>query len=134
MNKYLKLGEKATCFYDPQTRFGISGNQVKEVLPYVLKSPRVKRFITGGGLVVVSKEEYKEYLAKTQKTTEKPIEEAVVQKEEKVKLFPDMTKADLYDWIKNKSNWQPEDIEEGLGKTNKAHILEFIEETNEAYE
>ena len=135
MEKYIALGEKATTFYDPQIKFGLVLGEIKPILPGQLKSPRVRRFLKGGGLTLVGKEEYKEYLASIQIPTK--TEEVKVDTEE-TKDKPErdltsMTVNQLKDLIKN-SGWDSDDIEEGLAKSKKADLIEFIEETELAYE
>lgn len=140
--KYLKLGDKATSFFDPATRWGISGSKVKPILPAQLKSPRIKRFVTGGGLVYATKEEYKEYLALVEKNkkpespvkTEKKEKETEDKKtEDKPKELSEMTKKELFEYIEN-SGWDQEDIDEGLALSKKEEILNFIQETEAEYE
>lgn len=132
MQKYLKLGEKASSFFDPITRLKLINNMVIEALPIQLKSPRVKRFIQGGGLSYATKEEYNEYQA----TLSKPVKaKTKVEKveEPKEKGLNDMTKAEIYDYIKN-SGWDAEDIETGLAIDKKSDLLDFVKNTEAAYE
>lgn len=135
MAKYLKLGEKATSFYDPTTKFLLTNNQVKEVLPFQLKSPRLKRFLQGGGLVFATKEEFKEFQASSEKP--KPVEKVEEKVEEKTeptkKPLEEMTKAELYDHIKA-SGWEKEDVDAGLAIDKKADLLEYVKTTESAYE
>jgi hypothetical protein len=133
--KFLKLGEKATSFYDPTTRWGIAGNKIVPILPAQLKSPRIKRFISGGGLTYATKEEYKEYLASLSKPIKKEeeVKEETKKEETKPTDINQMTKAQLYDYIKE-SGWDQEDIDEGLALTKKEEILNFIQETEANYE
>ena len=130
MEKYIKLGEKASSFYDPTTRFAIANGQVKVVTNAVLKSPRIKRFLKGGGLMLTTKEEYNEYMASI-----KPEKEQVVKAEVEVekKPFEEMTIKELHEYIKN-SGWEQEDIDAGLEIKKKADIIEFIETTEIEYE
>lgn len=131
--KYIKLGEKATSFFDPTTRWGIFGEQIKPIPSAFLKSPRLKRFVSGGGLVIVSKEEYKEYLASLE---EKPVKKEVKKEEvkkEEPKELTDMTKKELYAYIEN-SGWDEEDIQKGKEISLKEELLNFITETEAQYE
>lgn len=50
MAKYVKLGEKASSFYDPSTGFKVSGDKVKEVTKEMQVSKKFKKAIKGGHL------------------------------------------------------------------------------------
>lgn len=130
MEKYIKLGEKASSFFDPITRFGISGKQVKEIFPSQLKNPRIKRFIQGGGLVYATKEEFKEYEASL-KNQAVPVK-TKVEAETPKKDLEGMTKNELYDYVK-KSGWEESDIETALAIEKKSDLLSYIKETESLY-
>lgn len=130
MEKYLKLGEKASSFYDPTSRFGIVNQEVKVVTNAVLKSPRVKRFLKGGGLTFATKEEYNEYTASMAPAMK---EKVVVEEKVEKKTLKDMTIAELQEHIKV-SGWEQEDIDKGLSIKKKDDIIEFIEITEIEYE
>ena len=56
MGKFVKLGPKANSFADPVSGFSLRKNETKELGPKASVSPRVKRAISQGHLVVVQKE------------------------------------------------------------------------------
>lgn len=65
-NVYLKLGSKATTFYDMATGLQISNKEVVEVNEqYINKGRRTKRAIQGGHVTYATKEEYEKYKGKT---------------------------------------------------------------------
>ncbi len=131
--KYLKLGEKSNSFFDPQTGFGLAKGEIKGIVPAYLKSPRIRRFLKGGGLQYASKEEYNEYVAKsTAKTQVKKTKTLEVEETEKLEL-EDMTKKQLIVHIEG-LGWHEDDIEEAKSKKTKAEIIEFIKETESEYE
>jgi hypothetical protein len=131
MEKYITLGEKATTFFDPDTKINLVGKEVKKVLAAQLKSPRVKRFLKGGGLVLVGKEEYKEYLASIEKSKVTLKNEEEDTKAEKT--LQEMSIKELKAHIE-KSGWEQKDIDDGLQLVKKADLIEFIEQTSASYE
>lgn len=66
--KYLKLGEKATQFYDPKTGLHILKGDVKEVEDSVLSSEKVASAIKGGHIQKVGEFEFQQ--AKKKKLTQ----------------------------------------------------------------
>lgn len=61
-NVYLKLGPKATTFYDMATGLQVSNKEIIEVNPkYISRGRRTSRAIQGGHLVYSTKEEYEAY-------------------------------------------------------------------------
>lgn len=59
--KYLKLGEKATMFFDPASRIQIRGTEVV-ALKAVQKTKKVAQALSGGHLAWATEEEYQKFL------------------------------------------------------------------------
>jgi len=127
MSRYLKLGEKSNSFYDPQTGFGLSGNEIKEITPAFLRSPRIARFLKGGGLQHAHKEEYNEYMAslKGEVITESP--------EKSEDELEDMTVAELKNYVTD-LKWEEEDVEKAQSIKRKSELIDFIRKTEALYE
>lgn len=68
---YCKLRDPGTTFWDPDQRKKISGREVVALE----KTQRVRNFIRDGGLIEVSKEDYKRQLDKEDQPEEKKEEE-----------------------------------------------------------
>lgn len=60
MKYFVKLGVKATLFYDPKYNLKLSGNQVAEISQEVKASRKVSSALNGGHLVIISEQEFKE--------------------------------------------------------------------------
>jgi len=88
MAKYLKLGSKASTFFDPYSRLNISGNEVVELNPKQIKSDFVKKSLAGGHLSVATEAEFLKFKG-IDKIPEKPKE-----KKEPGK-FDDLTEEEL---------------------------------------
>lgn len=141
MEKYIALGEKASTFFDPVTKLNLVGNEIKPIVQAFLKSPRVKRFLKGGGLTLVGKEEYKEYLASQKEGKVKKAQTEGDDEDDdegddegtEKKAFENMSIKQLKTHIE-KSGWEKEDIEAGLELTKKAELIEYIKKTETSYE
>lgn len=130
IKRYLKLGESANSFYDPQTGLSLIPGEIKEILPAWLQAARVKRFLKGGGLLHSSKEEYNQYLnsLKKPKVVEESEEDGVDENPLKGK-----TLAELKEHVTT-LNWSDEDVEAAQEMKKKSQLLTFIEETEAQYE
>lgn len=126
--KYLKLGENASSFYDPQTGFGLVPGEVKPIVPAYLKVARIRRFLKGGGLTYASKEEYNEYLASLKAKTKPKIKET----EKPDNDLGSMKLSELKEYVSD-LGWDSEDIEKAQEFTKKADLISFIEETEAQY-
>lgn len=129
IKRYVKLGESANSFYDPQTGLSLIPGEIKEVLPIWLQSPRVKRFLKGGGLSNSSKEEYNEYLNSLKSPKEAEVENEVTEENP----LKQKTMAELKEYVTT-LNWSDEDVEAAQEFKKKSQLLTFIEETEAQYE
>lgn len=62
MAKYIKLGNKASIFYDPTTKVKVLKGQVVELKNRERFSKKILTAIAGGHLVSTNKEQYNDYL------------------------------------------------------------------------
>ena len=132
--KYVKLGEKANSFFDPQTGFSLVPGEIKLVPNSYLRTQRARRFLKGGGITYSSKEEYNEYQDSLRIIPAYKVEAKAVDKEENPEVpLDEMTKASLIEHVE-KSGWDQADIDEAKSIKKKAELLDFIKETEKLYE
>jgi len=84
--KYLKLGEKASMFFDPFTQIKVISNQVLAI-DRMPKSKKISVALGAGHLVLATESEYNAYLKKVGKTVEDapPMEIVIPKKADPIK-------------------------------------------------
>lgn len=109
--KYLKLGAKASSFYDMATGLKISGDEIVKVHPKYLLSKRTSRAIQGGHLVYANEGDYAETGAKG--STKGSTMDVESLRDKFISL-----------WKANKS---PKDIADSFNKTELTAMAEMAE-------
>lgn len=130
MAKYLKLGLKASVFYDPSTQKKVLPGQIVKFSSKELKSERIINAITGHHLVQVEADELKEYQSansaaepKATKSPEPELEEEDGDEEELSKL----TVAQLIDRIETDYDLDDEELAR-VKKLKKPELIQYYTE------
>lgn len=114
MAKYVKLGIKAECFYDAIANLKALKNEVYKLTPKQEVSPKIRRAIQTGHLVL---------------STEKEFNAASAPAAEKAKptKYDDMTKSELVEYLKENFQVDETEVEEFEKKKKKEMILELVD-------
>jgi len=126
MANYLKLGEKAEVFFDPETRTKIVKGQVVE-FSSIPKSKRILKALKNGHLEKTTQEEF----LKSKPKVDDNVDEGKIE-EKSVEFFNAMTKAEIIQWAKD-FGFNDDDMAE-LEGMKKAKMPQFMVDTLPEYE
>lgn len=93
--QYVKLGEKASMFYDPTTEVKVLPGQAVGVTNREKESKKFKRAIGAGHLERISKEEAEELNSSTTKANEKAAADVEADQSEEGRSLGKMSKSEL---------------------------------------
>jgi hypothetical protein len=133
-NTFLKLGEKASSFYDPTSGVNIRGHEVVKVNAKQMKSKKVIIALRNGHINKTDENAYKIYngLLDAPIAAETSTADGDITTDPRYDDLMGMSKKDILDWMVTEG-FDDEDVSKAEAIKDKTKRLEFILVAEKAY-